>query len=177
MPQRSDLSREAMKQATAELLMQEPLAKITVRQIVTQAQIARSTFYRNFDDKEDFLAWLQQDLVTETSSRLVGTPEQPPDFTRFYAYAQQNRGFMKAFLVGQRWPAFVQALYQQAIKHYGALLAGQQTKVPDWTLAAFALGGHINLFATWLQSDDETSPVLMGQYHRQLAQGLMQDLK
>ncbi|KRN21666.1 hypothetical protein [Lacticaseibacillus camelliae] len=84
---------------------------------------------------------------------------------------------MKAFLVGQRWTAFVQALYGQATAHYQTMMAGQQHTVPDKALAAFALGGHINLFATWLQSDDRTPPEQMGEYYRRLAAGIMHDLQ
>lgn len=177
MPQRSDLSRDAMKKAVAKLLLNEPLADITVRQIVTTAQVARSTFYRNFEDKDDFLAWLQNDLVAETSRQLVGTVDHPADLTAFYTYAQQNREFMKAFLVGQRWPAFVQALYKRAAQHTAELLAGQQDAIPDKYLGAFGLGGHINMFATWLRSDEITAPATMAAYHRRLDRGIMAELR
>lgn len=177
MPQRSDLSRNAMKGAFAKLLLKEPIDKISVRQIVATAQVARSTFYRNFDDKEEFLAWLQADLVAETSQHLTGNNNNELDFTDFYRFASHNRDFLKAFLIGQRWPAFVDALYHQATTHFQVILAGERVPIPVKFLTSFILGGHIQMFETWLENDEETSPEQMNAYHHQLGNNLMASLQ
>ncbi|WP_461215480.1 TetR/AcrR family transcriptional regulator [Lacticaseibacillus sp. GG6-2] len=178
MPQRRDLARERMKQAVATLLQTESLAAITVRQIVQTAGVARSTFYRNFDDKADFLQWLQQELVAETARQFVPADGQhAPNFARFYAYAQQNRAFMRAFLTEQRWPDFVSALYATAHQRYTRLLDGRQTAVPTDTLVTFLVGGHVNLFLSWLQSEHPQAPAKMAAYHDRLGrEGVMKAL-
>lgn len=177
MPQRSDLSREALKQAFAQRLLTTPMNKISVRDIVTTAHVARSTFYRNFEDKEDFLTWLQNDLVSETSQQLAGIRQTELDFTAFYRFAEENRNFMKAFLVGQRWPAFVTALYQQATTHFQVILAAEHTAIPNDILTSFILGGHIKIFETWLATNDTRSPEQMNAYHQQLGTKLLASLR
>lgn len=170
MPQRSDLSRQSLKEAFARLLLVKSIDQINVREIVNEAQIARSTFYRNFDDKADFLEWLQNDLVAETSGRFIGRWNHEPDFTDFYQYASKNRNFMRAFLTDQRWPQFVDSLQNQALKHYQELLKGAQHEVPDNFLAAFLVGGHVNMFLQWLKSEHPLAPAQMAQYHRRLGE-------
>ncbi|MFD1429614.1 TetR/AcrR family transcriptional regulator [Lacticaseibacillus mingshuiensis] len=168
MPQRSDLSRRALKEAFARLLLTRPLAKISVREIVDEAGVARSTFYRNFEDREDFIDWLQADLVRETAARFVGGSLNEPDFTNFYRYAAANRPLMRAFLTEQHWPALENALRHQAQAHYVTLIRGSQARMPDDLLAAFLVGAHVSLFLQWLQSDPALPATQIADFHRQL---------
>ncbi|WP_127849423.1 TetR/AcrR family transcriptional regulator [Lacticaseibacillus hulanensis] len=169
MTQRSDLSREQLKDALAELLLIKPLDAITVRKLVLRAGVARSTFYRNFDDKDDFLRWLQNDLLLTAASTFAQDNDNPgPNFLVFYQFAEKKRNFMRAFLTGQRWPEFVHQLYASACQRYEARLAGRQQEIPLRPLIAFLVGGHVNLFLDWLQSDNPQTPAEMAAYHHRL---------
>jgi len=48
-----------------ELLSEKPYNKITITEITSTAQLARRTFYRNFDSKEDILDMYIQKLCDE----------------------------------------------------------------------------------------------------------------
>ena len=55
----------SLKEALLQLLDQKSFEKITISQLVTTAGVARSTFYRHFTDKLDFVRFLiQQELTT-----------------------------------------------------------------------------------------------------------------
>lgn len=47
------------------LLSEKPYSKITITEITSTAQLARRTFYRNFDSKEDILDLYIQTLFGE----------------------------------------------------------------------------------------------------------------
>lgn len=175
MPQRRDLSRQKMKAAVAELLLTESLATITVQQIVQTAEVSRSTFYRNFDDKADFMHWLQVELVRETTTHFAATAGIiGPNFEVFYDYAMANRKFLQAFMTGRRWPELEEALYAHAFARYAKLLRGQVNRLPVRTLTAFVVGGHVNMFLDWLRSPDPEAPAAMARYHHQLGRALAQ---
>lgn len=61
----SVLSKELLMTALLELLVKKPYNQITITEISSQAQLARRTFYRNFDTKEDILNLYIQKLISE----------------------------------------------------------------------------------------------------------------
>lgn len=55
----------SLKEALLQLLDQNSFEEITISQLVKTAGVARSTFYRHFTDKLDFVRFLiQQELTT-----------------------------------------------------------------------------------------------------------------
>src|SRR5512147_1790597 len=53
---RAQRSRELLTAALTELLHEQRYDLISVRDIITRAQVSRSTFYLHFRDKDDLLA-------------------------------------------------------------------------------------------------------------------------
>lgn len=51
-------------QATVELLKQQELSDISIRQITEKAEVSRNSFYRNYKDKEDILFSYVRNLLT-----------------------------------------------------------------------------------------------------------------
>ena len=62
--QRSMRSREMLYEGLAKLIQQKNFSAITVTDLVTAANVGRTTFYRNFDQIEDVL-WMRCDQVVE----------------------------------------------------------------------------------------------------------------
>ena len=62
--QRSMRSAETIYNAIVRLINRKPFDSIKVSEVVSEAQIARGTFYRNFDAIEDVLRW-RCDLVVD----------------------------------------------------------------------------------------------------------------
>lgn len=62
---RSLRSAEAIYEALVKVMGEKRFAEIKVKDIVDQAQIGRSTFYRNFDVQADVLRWRCDQIVDE----------------------------------------------------------------------------------------------------------------
>ena len=58
-------SKEWIMESLLKLLSEKPYSKITITEITSVAQLARRTFYRNFDSKEDILDMYIQKLFGE----------------------------------------------------------------------------------------------------------------
>lgn len=67
-------SRKLIKEALADLLLEKPLDKITVTDVVTRAEINRGTFYAHYTDIPDVI----QHLIRQTFSTIREALSEPP---------------------------------------------------------------------------------------------------
>lgn len=169
MPQKNTQSLLRFKNAFAQLLIDRPLDRITVQDVVRTAEVNRSTFYRHFLDLDDFLDWLADNMLEEITQQFTIT-DQDLDFTGFYQYAMANQTLLEAFLGTQRWTSLVTQLQSFVTKRYTALLQQQASSIPPTIQATFLIGGHIALFNWRMQQPTRPSPSQMAQYHRALSQ-------
>lgn len=56
-------SRKEITQALLALMKIHPYSEITVKQIILEAGLARKTFYRNYDSKDDVLLSLNKETL------------------------------------------------------------------------------------------------------------------
>lgn len=67
-------SQKRIGQAMIELLKFETYKKITVTQLIQYAEVSRKTFYRNFDDKDDVVDYLLNNVFQEFLDRVLQIP-------------------------------------------------------------------------------------------------------
>ena len=70
-------SRKLIKEALADLLMEKPLDKITVTDVVNRAQINRGTFYAHYADIPDVIHHLIQNTFADIRQALSEQPNFP----------------------------------------------------------------------------------------------------
>ena len=69
-------SRKLITDALADLLLQKPLDKITVTDVVRKAEINRGTFYAHYDDIPDLIQHLIQQTFSTIREALAEEPRQ-----------------------------------------------------------------------------------------------------
>ena len=136
--------------AFRELLVEKPYEKIKVQHIADRAGISRTTFYLHFQDKENLLHVVTEDLLNELVSYYHQSPDNqdrhsPIDYTtRFLCeHIERNIDFYKERIQDE---AFVELLFRHL---YEAL----QVSMQNDALSTFAAYGTIGYLKRWIQMD------------------------
>ncbi|KRL56560.1 TetR/AcrR family transcriptional regulator [Furfurilactobacillus rossiae] len=158
------------KLALAALLTTRSLTQITVQDLVRKADVDRSTFYRHFLNFDDFLSWLEKDMLTEITQQVERGNNDSLDFTKFYMYAADHQTVLKAFLENQKIPDLTVRLKDIVSKRYHRLLLTQPSTIPPSIQTEFLIGGHIALITWWLKQQNPPCAQKMAIYHQQLSQ-------
>ena len=79
--QRAVRSAETIYAALINLMEEKRFASIKVTEIVEQAQVARATFYRNFDVQEDVLRWRCDQILDELFAYIIRFAKSQPHTT------------------------------------------------------------------------------------------------
>ena len=69
-----------------------PYQEISVKQIIMETDLARRTFYRNYESKDDVLNSIITDKIIEYAEGLSLTPESPLDV--IFRFCEINKDFL-----------------------------------------------------------------------------------
>jgi AcrR family transcriptional regulator len=98
---RIDKTQQALRDAMSVLIEQKPYAQITVKDLVDQANVARSSFYAHFKDKDDLLlSGFKMIGINSTEDIIVDTDNHSyPNFAIvLFRGAEQWPSMSRAFL-------------------------------------------------------------------------------
>ncbi|AEV95839.1 Transcriptional regulator, TetR family [Pediococcus claussenii ATCC BAA-344] len=141
------------------------ISDVSISQLVKKAKVSRSTFYRNFDNKEDFLSWVSVQLEEGilNASRVNFGDEVENPFQNYFNYLNQNRYLYTAFVNTISWPTLVDRMYLVATNSYERLLKGNKSNIPVKDLATYIVGAHVHVTRVWLLEDNPRSPEQMAE--------------
>lgn len=167
-----------IQQALISLLQQTPLDKVTVAQIVKSAKISRRSFYVHYQDKNDLVATIEDQLLLEFSASLAKENtaiKTVTDFTDPQLLANTRQSFAHILRAMAPYRANLavllssngdQAFYQRfqqvveeeiatRLKKYGASL---RDDIPEEYAMALLVGNLMELITIWLQKKNPESP-------------------
>ena len=169
--QRTARTRHALRQALAELVVEYGYEGLTIQQIVARAGVARTTFYRHFQSKDDLLFNGFGD-VYEALRTAVAPVEM--NNTADWEHVAQYADFYRAMLGPQGSPAFVDFLrqmlaevMQEQVLH--PLASTTTPRLPAELIAHYLAGAQIGLYAWWLANDLQPPAAEMAQAGQDLA--------
>ncbi len=159
-------SQQALKEAFISLTLENGYDAVTVEDIAERADVARATFYAHYDDKEQLLTALFQELTVELTLRLTNVEGGPIENLRIniirdlYAHAAQ---FRDLYLVCLRGAGNGQArsAYSDVIASRAEVLFADRVRfekrdseVSLHTLSRAFAGAHVSLLEEWLEVGD-----------------------
>jgi len=163
-------TRQQILDSFIRLIHETDIAKITINDITTGAQINRGTFYRHFTDKLDLIEKTEDIIFTEITDTLTAAVINPKLTTPFSAefdnYREQvlliikrHAPFISAMLSPNGDLTFETKLRQQLIQlvnlGLGNFVAQQQISDSDRQLIIqFTANGLIGIIRYWLLHDD-----------------------
>lgn len=172
-------TRQLLQRALLDLTLQKNYDKITVQNIIDEANLGRSTFYAHYLDKDDLMESTAARLGDELGrhfSNAGNTKEVMLPSLALFEHAYGQHDLYKALLGGRGIEIVTEAiedgLQAHARAHFEqALSAGQRLTVPMEILIVHLAGSLQNLLTWWLDNDTPYPPKQMNEMFMQLVTG------
>ena len=148
----SDQTKHALAVALKELMVQEPIDRITIHELTERCGIRRQNFYYHFADVYDLLRWMFQEEAVALLKQHEGTLLWQEGLLQLFHYIEDNRAVCLCALrsVGRDhlkrfFEADIRAIIHRAVEQIGTDVGAVQAGVtPD----DIALLTHIYVVAS-----------------------------
>lgn len=173
---RKQRTRALLRDALIALILEKGYDAVTVQEITDRANLGRATFYLHYNDKDDLLLnmmeEIQGDLLKEAKAPVEGDAiTASPTFLAF-KHAEDNADFYRAIL-GKSGLDGVLMRYRKASATQlqawmSPLLPPGSTTIPLEILSNYLIGAFDALVLWWLENDRPYPAEEMAQIFQQL---------
>lgn len=153
----SKRSKEYLTQALLKLMREKPFQKITIKEITEEAQLARMTFYSNFENKEEILKYHSDCLLLkfiENFKRGNGKTERDM-FCEFFKFWKEEREFVNVLKKNRVFiliELFEKYIYQLNDMFSFFDFEGECPETVGFKVA-YCVGGLCNVLNRWIDRD------------------------
>jgi AcrR family transcriptional regulator len=187
MDRRQQKTRSAIFDAFSRLLDNSKYNKITIKDIINEANISRSTFYDHFESKDDLLKEMYQelfqhifsnDLQAEESHDFSGRHDSISSFfTHTLYHIKDNTSNLNGILSCESSELFWNYMKEQFslfVKQY-ILSSGRSNYIgiPDHVLINHLSCSLIELIKLWIKGKRKESPETIAMYFEKLVNPLL----
>lgn len=172
-----------LRKGLAELMEKKSIKEITVKELVEQVDINRSTFYLHYSDIYDMVEKIENEMIQEIEQLVEDHPVSPFNESSFsfiediFAILEENKEICAAFLGPNGDIAFLHRIEEIVSRH--SLKALQEVfpeKIQDLKYSyAFCLSGCVGLIKTWLNGHSGESPQYMAKLTFELIMNTLKD--
>lgn len=161
--------KEKIGKALIKLMNQKPFSEITVTDIISEAQVARASYYRNFDSKEEVLIRLTDDLMALFKRRVKQVNAELLSYQYILLMFQYCRHFKNLIL-----PVFHSGLAYIYLDLFDRELEEnlgdmKYNDVKRYSVYFYS-GALYNVLLKWLENDMKESPKAMAEIVVKMAQ-------
>ena len=155
---RKDTTTEMMKDYITEslllLLRSEPYQEISIKRITEKAGVNRSTYYRNFDSKEDIIRYYYSSLLMDFRDSVQSFSGMESYLLSMFSYFHSKKDSL--LLLHRQHLSY---LLLDALND--TFLDVEQKVGRDQISVYYHTGGIFNTFLFWFQKDMEITPSAM----------------
>ncbi len=177
-------TRKVLHEALIELILEKGFDKVTVQDVITRANIGRSTFYLHFKDTEDlFLSgfenlWslFEHHLTDQTSEKASVWDLSLIVFQHAQSYTDVYKalvGKQGGNLMSAHMHKYLSALVREALKNQWAK---KNEKVPLEIVVYHLASSLTALLAWWVDHDLPYPPLRMNEIYQQLTQPAVESM-
>lgn len=155
-------SKKYLSNALLTLMRKKTFSKITIQEITTEAQLARMTFYSNFNTKEDILKYYTDRLFKDFIDLFDGKEDINLKVLtiEFFMFWQKNSDYVK-LLIENDLP-IVLNLFDDYIVKFNDIYKMVEFKDDEpfemLYRSSFFAGGLWNMLLTWIASGMNETP-------------------
>lgn len=173
---RSRRSRRLIADALLALMREKRFDRITVREIVERADVGRTTFYAQFQNKEDVLASEVERVLGLLHDQHLAAAEEPADqllpSAGFFRHVQETRSLYPALVRGlasdPHYLAVHRSLRDRAAQQLALDASSRDLPVPAEIVADYLAGSLLTLVHWWLDHGTPYTPEQMEAFFRRL---------
>lgn len=178
MDRRQQKTRAAIFSAFESLLNKQPYSKITVQDIIDEANVGRTTFYAHFETKDALLQQLCANLFEHVFSDQPGISDKhlfalsegdtEHVVTHILFHLKDNGRSLAKLLVGESSDIFLFYFKQhldEVVTRY--ILSGMEhnnASIPEELLRNHIAGSFVNMAQWWIRRGTKESPEEMARY-------------
>ncbi|MEA2785869.1 MAG: hypothetical protein QOF71_1973 [Candidatus Eremiobacteraeota bacterium] len=149
---RAERTRLAILGAFRDLILTRGYVPISIRDVVAEANVGRSTFYEHFDDKEDLLRASLHPILS-VLAEAVGATREPQRLAMVIAHFGHNRRLARSMMASSPGLLMTRFLAEVIEDRLAIAARGSRTTRPLLPLALIA--GHLaeaqlGLIVAWL---------------------------
>lgn len=181
MDRRVRKTKQILRAALTQLLLQKNIQEISVRELTDLADINRGTFYLHYRDIYDLLHQIENEMFQEFNSAIEQyLPElrhanSLPVLEATFRFLCDYADMCRALLGKNGDPAFVdrlkQVVWDNCFHHEPAMSEVRLTPEEHEMLHAFIAGGCIGIFECWLKNGMNERPGEMALLAQRLIEG------
>ncbi|WP_297630875.1 TetR/AcrR family transcriptional regulator [uncultured Clostridium sp.] len=157
---RNRKSIELICNAMFKLLKEKDFKSISITELCEEAQLARKTFYRNFESKEDVIKKSIDYMFKQLGKRIKFDKNMEPKkiTLEYFNFWYENREFLKLILKNDLFN-ILNSQYDLYIKVFRKIMCGEEemSRELEYTII-FASGGYWNVLQHWVRKDFKDDP-------------------
>lgn len=163
-----------LRQGLARLMQKKSIKEITVKELVDEVDINRSTFYLHYTDIYQMLEKIEEEAMVDIREAMESCPTDCterekiiPFLARFFSILDSNRDLSLALLGPNGDMDFVERIETLIASKFLKPSSLPATDTEIRYAYAFCLSGCIGMIKTWLSRTEHESPEAMAEltYH------------
>ncbi|MGI6212559.1 MAG: TetR/AcrR family transcriptional regulator [Anaerovoracaceae bacterium] len=175
MDRRQRKTRDAIFRAFSTLLAKKHYSRITVQDIIDEADVGRTTFYAHFQTKEDLLNQMCEDIFSHVFS-VVKEREAAHDFssqpatlsnelTHLLYHLKEQRQDISNLFSGESGDIFLKYFKEQLTKAFDGMKELFPEAVPKEYAEIFYVTSFAELVSMWIKKGFRETPETMVRYY------------
>lgn len=173
------LTRKLLRDALIQSMKTKHISEITVKSLCEAAQVNRSTFYSHYNNPQDLLEQIEQDVM-ENVERYIEKKEYMVDdlpsvkgIETILEYVKENSDIFNVLFSENSNLDFAKSILQLS----QIIVFNLNTKYDDKTrdyIAIFGISGCISVLKKWLEEGTQETPERISKFfHQILYQGIV----
>ncbi|USS91089.1 TetR/AcrR family transcriptional regulator [Fructilactobacillus carniphilus] len=149
-------------------LKTKPYAKITIKDITEQANVARRTFYRLFNNKDEVLDYYCDELFTEYFAFLHEKAKDQLTFRQmlvnFFTFWYEKRDKTRILIQNDLFVPLMLKRTAMTVKVYQSFDVtwhGEVSEQEARYIMDFFVGGYWNLISNWINKKEPEEPAVV----------------
>ncbi len=162
--QRVRLSKQLLRQSLLELLNEQSIHKISVREICDRAQVNRSTFYKYYGSQYDLFQEMEDEILNHVNHHLAVAPSalagDLSQVTKLVAFVGENAALCKILINHNVDPNFPDALINiPSLRRWiDTHFPPAYTKAEMEYVYALVVNGGYTVIKMWINKEDREPP-------------------